>query len=304
MNERTGESHLDWPVLDGHRVERVVASDGTSLRVVRAGGEPSPGGPPRPVVVCLHGFPQNAAAWRRLARLAGSELDLVLPDLRGYSGSDLAVSGRYDLGILVDDLTRVIQAVAPTGSICLVAHDWGGPIAWRALETLGDRVRHYVCTNAPHLECYVREVRTSSAQRRASWYTALFQIPGIEYLLTRGQARPLRDVLRRSSTPGTFSEEDVETFIGPLAEPARLRAALRYYRAASRALVSGAPRRLTTPTTLVWGERDRAVLRGVAEAVLRDVTPHAETVWLPEATHWVPDERPDVLLEVLRRVTR
>jgi epoxide hydrolase 4 len=303
MNERAGEKHLDWPALDGHRVERVVASDGTSLRVVRAGGEAADAAA-RPIVVCLHGFPQNAAAWRRLARLAGTDLDLVLPDLRGYSGSDLAVSGRYDLGILVDDLTRVLDAVAPSSSITLVAHDWGGPIAWRALETLGTRVRHFVCTNAPHLECYTREVRSSSAQRRASWYTALFQIPGIEYLLCRDRARPLRDVLRKSSTLGTFSEDDVETFIGPLGDPARLRAALRYYRAAARAIVNPVPRRLTTPTTLVWGERDRAVLRGVAEAILRDVTPHAEVRWLPEATHWVPDERPDVLLEVLRQVTR
>jgi pimeloyl-ACP methyl ester carboxylesterase len=301
MMERTGQRHLDWPSEDGHRVERVTAEDGTTLRVIRAGGAAASG---RPVVVCLHGFPQNAAAWRRLAKLAGADLDLVMPDLRGYSGSDLARSGRYDLPTLVDDVKRVIDAVSPSNPVTLVAHDWGGVIAWRALETLGSRVRHYVATNAPHLECYTREARSNPAQRRASWYTLFFQIPGVEYLISRGRARSLRDVLRRSSAPGTFSEDDVETFIGPLAEPARLRAALRYYRSAAGAVLSGAPRTLTTPTTLVWGEKDGAVLPGVAKAILRDVTPHAEVIWLPEATHWVPDERPDVLLEVVRRVAR
>jgi epoxide hydrolase 4 len=296
--ERAGQRHLDWPIDDGHRVEHVTAADGTRLRLVRAGSEGSP------VVVCLHGFPQNAAAWRRLARLAGSEFDLVLPDLRGYAGSDLSKSGRYDLPTLVDDLTRVIEAVSPKHPVTLVAHDWGGPIAWRALETLGERVRHFIGTNAPHLEVYTREMRSNPAQRRASWYTVLFQIPGIEYLISRDRARSLRDTLRRTSTPGTFSEDDVETFIGPLSDAARLRAALRYYRSASRAIVAGAPRRLDTPTTLVWGEKDRAVLRGVAVAILRDVTPHADVVWLPDATHWVPDERPDALLEAIRRVTR
>lgn len=304
---KTGERVLDYPEEHGLEVVWVSVRDGTRLRVLCAGSQDAPR------LLCVHGFPQNAAEWRGLLPRVRDRFRVLMVDLRGYAGSDLAASGDYRLPTLADDLVCVLESPATGGQrgpAHLVAHDWGAVVAWALVEARPDLVAHHVSVNGPHYGAYTREVNANREQLKSSWYTVFFQLPLVERFLARDGAVALVRSLRGTSARGTFSDEDLELYVGPLRDPRRMRAALSYYRAsfpaALRALVrrgaapSGSGREpVRVPTIIVWGAKDTAIRVGVAQRMLREVCPDAELRLLEEASHWVPDERPDAVAEAV-----
>lgn len=66
-----------------------------------------------PVVLCLHGFPDDASTFDGLAgRLGEQGWRVVAPYLRGFAPSP--TTGALDLPALVDDLFAVADAVSPS----------------------------------------------------------------------------------------------------------------------------------------------------------------------------------------------
>lgn len=306
---RTGDRQSDYPAEYGLETRWVEARDGTRLRVLVGGDVEAPR------LLCVHGFPQNAAEWRALLPFVRDRFRVLLVDLRGYGKSELARTGDYSLSTLVDDLVTVLEASrawggstgSASGPAHLVAHDWGGAIAWALVRSRPDLVAHFVAVNAPDGDAYTQELTSSTEQLKSSWYTFLFQIPFIEHAIASNGASMLVRTLKGSSIRGTFTDEDVELYVAPLRDPARMRAALSYYRAAAKALVAKAgdrrrgepPRAVEVPTIVVWGERDEAIRRGVVDRMMREVCPSADLRLLPDSTHWVPDERPDAVGEAI-----
>lgn len=298
-----------WARDVGLRSIAVTCADGTRLRVLTGGGPP-PGGPSAPRVILLHGFPQHAGAWRRVARLLVGEARLVIPDLRGYAASHLAASDRYDLETLasdvvaVDDATRSDDGDAPI----LVAHDWGGPVAWHAVHRQPTLARGLVATNAPHFGAYARQLGTSNDQRKRSWYTAVFQIPGVERLLAAADGKGFRLVFEKSAPPGLFSPEEVDDYVRPLLAPGRARAALAYYRQGARVLAQDRRAILDLPPVAVpviipWGQADAAISREHPEACRRYAT-DLEIRRLDGVSHWVPEQAPEAIAQAVRDLDR
>ena len=91
---------------------------------VLAAGDPA--GEP---VLLLHGFPQTAACWTRLAEaLAGGGYRVLAPDQRGYSpGARPGAVGDYRMPELVADVLAVADRAGVVGRFHLAGHDWAGP---------------------------------------------------------------------------------------------------------------------------------------------------------------------------------
>jgi pimeloyl-ACP methyl ester carboxylesterase len=279
----------------------VTTADGTRLRTLTGGAA----GGPR--VVFLHGFPQNGSAWRRVAQQLVGEARLVIPDLRGYGASELARTDDYDIETLVADVVALEEATrgddAP-GSALLVAHDWGGPIAWHTLHRRPDLVRGLVATNAPHFAAYSRQLAGSGDQRRRSWYVGVFQVPFAERLLCARNGRGFRLVFEKSAPAGVFTEEDVDAYVQPLLEPGRARAALSYYRHAARRLARDRAsildlRPTAVPAIIVWGQADAAISRQHPDACAAYAV-DLEVRRLDGVSHWVPEQDPDALVRAIR----
>jgi pimeloyl-ACP methyl ester carboxylesterase len=298
---RTGDRLDDYPAEHDLSVRWVGASDGTRLRVL-TGGNPS-----GQRLLLVHGFPQNAACWRKVIARVSDRYRVLAVDLRGYAKSDLARSGRYDLDTLAHDLASVLEQTADEGSpgrAVLCAHDWGGPISWELLNQRPELVSRYVCLNAPHFEAYLEAIRTDAKQRKSSWYTAWFQTPLLERLFAANGASFFAWALRRSSAPGTFTDEDIELYCGPLRDPARAGAALAYYRQARSRLIAqrGRGRTLppiTVPTTILFPTRDVALRRVIVDITRERYCPAARVIDVSGATHWLPDERPADVADAL-----
>jgi pimeloyl-ACP methyl ester carboxylesterase len=275
-----------------HQAE-ATAPDGTVLRFWVGGAAEGPR------VLFLHGFPQNAGAWRHVAARLIGDFRLVIPDLRGYGDSDIPATDAYDLDTLVMDVVTIEGATRREGEspgrALLVAHDWGGPIAWHVIHTKPSTVRGLVATNAPHFIAYAAALKTREQAKR-SWYTAVFQLPFVERLMSLGDGRGFRFAFESSAPPGLFSKEQLDAFVHPLLRPGRAKAALAYYRGAARYLRTHAGEvkrfgKTDVPAIIVWGQEDVALAPSHPDGCKRFVT-NLEVRRLDGVSHWVPEQAP------------
>ncbi len=131
----------------------------------------------RPVLMFLHGFPEAAFVWDALlehfARPEHGGYRCVAPNLRGYEHSSAPAQVKdYRAKYLVQDIVALMDAECGTGQpvAALIAHDWGGGIAWNLANQHPGRLRQLVIINSPHPGTFLRELQTSPAQQAASAY--------------------------------------------------------------------------------------------------------------------------------------
>ena len=238
------------------------------------------------VVVCLHGFPQDARSFAAVTpRLTRAGLRVLAPDQRGYSPGARPTGRRaYALTELVDDVLALLDA-AGARSAHVVGHDWGGAVAWALAAWHPARVSSLTVLSTPH-PAALRRAAVRSSQALNSSYMAAFQLPAVpERLLLAGGGRFLRESLRRSGLPVHLAERYVER----LREPGALTAALSWY----RAIPLGGPPvgRVQVPVTYLHGWQDpffsRAAVTGTGDHV---VGPFRRRVL--DTGHWVPESDP------------
>lgn len=281
-------------LADGTRLREARVDLGrVALHVVEAGPQD---GPP---VILLHGFPELWWGWRhQIGALAGAGFRVIVPDGRGYGGSDKpGPVAAYRLGTLADDVVALADALR-LGRFDLVGHDWGGIVAWAAAARHAGRVRRLAILNAPHPDTTWRVIRGDPAQLFRSWYVAFFQLPRLpEFLLSAGRFTLLTRALIRSSGPGTFSAEDLARYREAWAMPGALSGMLAWY----RALIRHPPRpigRVAAPTLILWGRRDAALGPRFATEGLA-LCDDGRVRWFDDATHWLQHEEPSGVSEAL-----
>jgi pimeloyl-ACP methyl ester carboxylesterase len=253
--------------------------DGLTFDVRDAG--PADGEP----VVLLHGFPQDATAWDRVApALHGAGLRTLAPDQRGYSPM-ARPRGRaaYRLRELVDDVLALLDA-AGLERAHVVGHDWGGGIGWALAAWHPDRVRTLTVLSTPHPGAVAKAMVTSDQALRST-YMAAFQVPFLpEQALLAGGGAPLRRMLQQSGLP----EDDAAHYVARMREPGALTAALGWYRALP--WHAGDPiGRVTVPTLHVWSTGDRFLGRVATEDTRRFCGQHYRLEILEDVPHWIPE---------------
>jgi pimeloyl-ACP methyl ester carboxylesterase len=259
------------------------------------------------LVVLLHGFPEFWYSWRhQIPALSAAGYHVIAPDLRGYNDTEKPARG-YDLLTLTSDIAEIIKSLRYSRAI-IVGHDWGGVLAWTFAARFPEMTSKLVVMNAPHMAAYQREMGRNFAQWRKSWYVYFFQIPRLpEALLTRNHGAGIKQLLRRSASPDTFSEEDLTRYAEAFCKPGAATATINWYRAAARHVLTRTrlPNggRVSAPTLLLWGARDAALDIGQTEGLERWVS-HLTVRILPDASHWVQQDAPDMvnryLLDFLR----
>ena len=261
-----------------------------------------------PLVLLLHGFPQFWYEWRhQIPVLVEAGFRVVAPDMRGYNLSDKPPSVRaLRIELLARDVERLILASGErTASV--VGHDWGAIVAWIVAMLHPGRVGKLAILNVPHPARFLDGL-LSPRQLLKSSYVFFFQIPRLpEEVVRAGDFALLRFALQRDPVrPETFTAEDIERYVEAMARPGALSAALNYYRALlqSHRETWALLKRIEAPVLVIWGERDRFLSRRLAEPPLRWVPNLLHVERLPDASHWVAEDRPQevnaLLLDFLR----
>jgi pimeloyl-ACP methyl ester carboxylesterase len=265
------------------------------LHVVEAGD-----GPP---IVLLHGFPEFWYSWRRqLPALAAGSFKAIAPDLRGFNRSDRPPGVHsYRQSALVADVAGLIEQLAG-GQADVIGHDWGGVVAWRLVAMRPELVHRLVVMNAALPAAYARELRRSPAQWLRSWYAFMFQLPWLpEFACRRNNFAALEQAWRTQPVhPGAFTPDDIAEYKHAFSGPDALTGPLNYYRAAFRHRqdMFGPPQQIAAPTMLIWGERDPfATLQLITG--LEEWIPQIRIERIPDASHWVQNDVPDRVNELL-----
>jgi pimeloyl-ACP methyl ester carboxylesterase len=248
------------------------------------------GGPANgPAVLLLHGFPENSGMWEDVVpALQAAGLRTVAPDQRGYSpGARPADVEAYSMHRLVADALGLLDALGIRRAHVL-GHDWGAVVGWHLAGRHPDRVGTLTAVSVPHPAAQFAAMREDPDQQQRSGYIAVFRRPDAEDLLLEDGARRLRRMFR------PLPDATAETFVRPLTEPGALTGALNWYRAMHSADLDGLGQ-VTVPTTYVWGTEDIAVSRAAAEACAGYVTADYRFVELDGVSHWVPEQRPDLV---------
>jgi pimeloyl-ACP methyl ester carboxylesterase len=263
--------------------------DGLTFDVIDGG--PQDGEP----VVLLHGFPQDASAWKHVSpALHQAGLRTLAPDQRGYSPMARPRGRRhYTLRETTADVVALLDAAGLT-TAHVVGHDWGGNVAWALGAWHPDRVRTLTAISVPHPAAMAKAMVTSDQALRSA-YVGLFQLPLLpERLLLSGGGNPLRRMLRG----GGLSKEAATHYVGRMREPGALSAALGWY----RALPWGGRDPVGTvrvPTLHIWSTGDAFLGRTCTEATRQYVDAPYRLEVLDDVNHWVPELAPDRVAELV-----
>jgi pimeloyl-ACP methyl ester carboxylesterase len=254
------------------------------------------GPPDGSVVVLLHGFPQRNDSWNAVIdRLAAEGYRCLAPNQRGYSpGARPSRRSDYRMSELVADVGALIDA-SGARQVHLVGHDWGAAVAWAAAAEMSDRLATVSPISVPHPGAFMKSLATSR-QGLASWYMYVFQLPRIpEWLLTRRNGAFASEFLRRSGQTPAAIERDVQA----MSEPGAMTAGINWYRAIPLSDPRNNNQKISVPTLYVWSDRDIALLPKAAHDTARYVSGEYRFEILPDVSHWIPEEQPDKLADLL-----
>jgi epoxide hydrolase 4 len=266
-----------------------------------------------PVLVFLHGFPEAAFVWDELLLHFGDRYRCIAPNLRGFADSSApAEVEAYRVKQLMADLLALIRIVSPDQPLAaLVAHDWGGAVAWSFAVQHADAIQRLVIINSPHPATFLRELQHSPEQQAASRYMNFLCRPDAEKLLTENDyARlwPFFTNMAATMTPApadTWLTEQVKDQYRAVWNQG-LNGALNYYRASplKPALTTEdtvmklvfTPEFVTVsvPTLVIWGEADTALPPGLLDG-LEAFVPDMRLVRVPGASHWIVHEQPNLV---------
>lgn len=274
-------------VLEGVELEHSVRRAGRLwLHCVEAGPQRGP------LTVLLHGFPECWWGWRRqIVPLARAGLRVVVPDQRGYGTSEKPPGvNAYRLDALASDVIALAEALGQR-RFRLAGHDWGGVVAWRVAARFADRVERLAILNAPHPAVFGPYLLRSPAQAWRSTYIGFFQLPWLpEAVLGARNFGALAAMLTRTSRRlGAFRAGDLAIYRHAWTQPGALTAMLNWYRAAARS--RHRRERVRTPALVLWGSRDPALERGLAQASL-SLCDAGRLQWFETASHWLQHEEP------------
>eukprot|EP00897_Mesotaenium_endlicherianum_P004238 jgi/Mesen1/3842/ME000207S02853 len=251
------------------------------------------------LVVLLHGFPSFWYTWKyQLGPLARAGYRVVAPDLRGYNLSSKPKQvAAYGRGPVLSDVVKIIDTCGGGKAAAVVGHDWGGNIAWALAHDHPQKLERLAVLNMPHPRSFWAALHQSPQQMRRSWYIFLFQMPLLgETFMQINNFGKLREIISEDCVrrpPEEHSRRHVEAF----SHPGALTSSINYYRALFRNHWNKPPTshdKVEMPVAVIWGEKDWAFNDDLAEPP-KDVVPNSHVLRLPQASHWVMWDEPEVV---------
>ena len=259
-----------------------VEANGVSLHLARVGDET------KPLIVCLHGFPEYWAAWREVMLALAGEFFLVAPDQRGFN-------------------------LSPGRPFILAGHDWGASVAYAYAFAHPERLSHLVVANGAHPVCFQRAILADVDQRKASQYFHALRAEGAaERMADNDFARTMKMI-------AGFSKVDWMTpaiaagYRAAWGKPGAMQAMLHWYNSspvvvpapdaevADAPLLTVADDKVTVrmPHLVIWGDADEA-LRPVCLDGLDRYAADLTIRHVAGAGHWVLHEKPVEVAAAIR----
>jgi pimeloyl-ACP methyl ester carboxylesterase len=265
---------------------QTVQSDGLSLAYREQGS-----GPP---VLLLHGWPTSSFLWRDVMPAIARENRVLALDLPGFGASDKPLGERYDFELFERAIDGFLASLK-IDKLALAVHDLGGPVGLHWALHRPERVTKIALLNTLVYPDFSEAVLAFiKACTEPELRDQLTSPQGLEAAMRLGLAQDANltdEVLEAVREP--FASEDARRALAD----AGIGLPVDSFEEIARLLPS-----VRVPVRIVYGERDR-ILPDVAqtmERVKRDM-PQAEVTALPDCGHFLQEEAPQQIGELLAR---
>jgi pimeloyl-ACP methyl ester carboxylesterase len=274
--------------------------EGAEHRYAGAGGlrvhyaEAGEGAP----VLLLHGWPQHHAMWREVIGMMRDRFRLIAPDLRGFGWTEAPGHG-YDAETFARDQVALLDALG-IEQVDVIGHDWGGWTAFLLAIGHPERVRRMVVCNAPH-PWGRPSGRLLVRQLPKGWYALANAMPGLGPALHRNGWLP-RNILTHGNVGSPFTPGEIDAYVDSFRAPDRALAAshlYRYYQRVFPQAVRGHWRasRLSAPTRLLFGERDRYLDPLLVEGGHERNAPEMTVELVADSGHFIVNEKAELVAD-------
>ncbi len=266
------------------------------------------------LIMFVHGFPEFWFEWQKQLIEFGQDYQAVAPDMRGYNLSDKPSDiEKYHVKDLIEDLRALAEHLGHE-KIIMVGHDWGGAVAWSVAIRHPELLEKLIIINSPHPAVFARELLNNPDQQKASQYMLMLRSAEAERVLSENNFARLTDVLVQFGSKWEMSEEHRIKYIEAWSQPGALTGSLNYYRASPLypptsnndeeqiSSILNLPKEMLAvkvPTLVIWGEQDRALLTGNLDG-LEEYIEDLKVKRIPDGTHWVMHEQPELVNALIR----
>lgn len=295
----------------------------------------------KPIMLFFHGFPECSWAWETYLLEMSAKYCVIAPDLPGYRLScGFKSSDEYNIENLIGVMAEFVKRILNESSqrkVHLIAHDWGGAIAWPFAAFHEPLFHSLTIINAAHPSAFTREMRDNLVQQEKSEYIADFmqddavtQMQSNDYVLFRkllghqffnsesnieatdsvtasGDSIALQAQMRQHKK-SLFTLQQLSEYKRQWDDSKTLTNMLNYYRKMPQIKTKGyvsqqAPLkipniRINLPTLVIWGENDSAFVIDNLNG-LDEWVVNLRICKVPGASHWVHHEQPEYIMSIL-----
>lgn len=247
-------------------------------------------------VLLLHGWPQTWFMWRDVMPLLAPHHALIAPDMRGLGDSSRPATG-YDKMTVARDLAELMEHLGHE-RFRVVAHDWGGPVAFALAAQFPERVRAMAIFDAPV------PGDGGPIEHHARWHFGFHAQPELPELLTAGREDAyLRFFYRLAGArPDAISEAAQAEYVRAYSQSGAMTAGFNYYRAvpqdmADTAAFREAGRWLEMPILVYGGDPATRGRGSTAVESWQRVGKRVSGGVAANCGHWIPEERPQFVAD-------
>ncbi len=280
-------------------------SNGTRLHYASAGERG------RPLILFVHGFPEFWYAWHAQLAEFGQDYFAVAPDLRGFNLSDMPADvAAYKSRHIVDDL-RLLMADLGYQRCVMVAHDWGGAVAWNLAIALPQLLDQLIIINSPHPYLFMQALATDPHQKESSAYMNWLRAEGTEVTLAQDNFAMMEKLLNGMGRIATPWFDAPTRSLYHACWSRGVAGGLNYYRASPlhpptgddpgplKLQLNPEDFRVKVPTRVIWGECDIALPKTLLDG-LENLIGDLQVARVADGTHWLIHEQPDHINRLIR----
>ena len=252
-----------------------------------------------PPLLLVHGWPETWYAWRLVMPALAESFQVIAVDQRGIGLSDKPQAG-YDTGTLAADLVGLMSALGHE-RFAAMGHDTGFAIGYALAADYPDRVERIALVDlpGPPTSAGSPPAFVPGPINNRLWHIPFNRVEKLPEQLIEGR-EDIYFGYEFAIQGGVLPEELIAYYVDLLrSDPDALRGSLGFYRAFDATLAQNDKRtseKLPMPVLAIGGAASYGDhVAHAMEAVANDV----KGVIVLGAGHWVAEQAPDELLNVL-----
>lgn len=258
-----------------------------------------------PLVLLIHGYPDNAYSWEHQIRfLSNKGYRVIAPFTRGYAPTSVSGQSFFDRATLAQDMVTLVEQLSDGQDAFLVGQDWGAAISYGILGAFPEHFKRAMILAVPHPLEINRTLKKSPKHCFRSFHWFLFQLPIIPEMILRLTKGGFLKFLWRIWSPDFNDNKHVDQVVESMRWGNSFDHTLAYYRAAVQKkyrdpslakLFEKLNDPISTPTKILCGEQD--MRKEMLPRAQDCFTKEADYQWelIPNSGHFLHREQPELV---------